>query len=63
VYGSFYDEQKQSWSMLFRSVEEINKFATYIAIARASYTDFKQLITQDILIGTKSKDKKVSMHR
>lgn len=45
--------------MLFRSVEEINKFATYIAIARASYADFKQLITQDTLIGTKSKDKKV----
>src|SRR5262249_24724840 len=45
----------------FRSQDEANKFATYVAIARAASADFKQLITQELIVGTKPKDKGVAV--
>jgi hypothetical protein len=55
VYGSFYDENRQNWSLLFRTQEECAKFAMYIAVARAASGEFKSVIQQEILVGPKGK--------
>ncbi len=55
MYGSFYDDTKQNWSLLFRSLEECVKFSTHVAVAKAAVGEFKTITTQEVVTGPKGK--------
>lgn len=54
AYGSFPDDQKQNWTILFKSTSECNQFAMYICIAKSAISGYKTK-TLDIIAGSKSK--------
>jgi hypothetical protein len=48
LYGSFYDDSKQPFALLFKTTSEIQTFSTHIALAKAGLGGFKSLVIQDI---------------
>lgn len=52
-YASFYDEARQSWSLMFDSEENSEKFAKHVGLAKAnsSATALDSVMTQDLHLG------------
>ncbi|XP_062586110.1 FK506-binding protein 15-like [Saccostrea cucullata] len=52
-YGSFYDEQRQTWSIMFDSEANAIQFAKHVALAKANSTggDLSSLVSQDLQLG------------
>ncbi|OWF43709.1 FK506-binding protein 15-like [Mizuhopecten yessoensis] len=52
-YASFYDDARQSWSLMFDSEENSEKFAKQVGLARANSTgtSLDSVVTQDLHLG------------
>ncbi|XP_061184098.1 FK506-binding protein 15-like [Saccostrea echinata] len=52
-YGSFYDDQRQTWSIMFDSDANAVQFAKHVALSKANSAglDLSSLVSQDLQLG------------
>ena len=55
VYGSFYDDDGQNWSLLFKSAEAVEEFSVRLACAKLAASGNAASMTQDVVVGTLGK--------
>lgn len=54
VYGSFYDDSNQNWSLLFKTQAAVEEFAVRLACAKQTMTP-DAVALQDVVVGTMGK--------
>ena len=52
TYGSFTDQDKQTWSLRLSSYEAASRFAMQICIAKALAANLDHVVTQDVEVGS-----------
>ncbi|XP_062855425.1 FK506-binding protein 15 isoform X3 [Trichomycterus rosablanca] len=50
-YCTFYDDQRQNWSLMFESEKAATDFCKEVCLAKANCSSLEVLVTQDLILG------------